>query len=120
MVDWNLVFNLAIPVVGGVAIGIRTSPKKQGSDTQQWYDGLNKSPYNPPKFVFGPVWMTLYSGMGLAFYLCQMGADHQTVLGPMAASEMVPVGRTRDFITAAYCSQVCSINCFHSIHYCLH
>ncbi len=34
-----------------------------------WYTGLNKSPLNPPSWVFGPVWTTLFALMGLAAYL---------------------------------------------------
>lgn len=34
-----------------------------------WYDSLNKPSWNPPGWVFGPVWSTLYTMMAVAAWL---------------------------------------------------
>ena len=57
-----LVAWIAAPIVLGLLIGRISSP-------DAWYAALAKPSWNPPSWVFGPVWTALYGAMGLAAYL---------------------------------------------------
>lgn len=50
---------LAIVVGVGALIGAQTAPGA-------WYEQLQKPPLNPPNWVFGPVWFTLYVMIAVA------------------------------------------------------
>ena len=47
------------------------------SSVRTWFETLVKPSLNPPSWVFGPVWITLYTLMGIAAYLVwqQKGAS---------------------------------------------
>lgn len=34
-----------------------------------WYQTINKPSFNPPGYIFGPVWIALYLLMGISLYL---------------------------------------------------
>ncbi|NOD95098.1 tryptophan-rich sensory protein [Ruegeria sp. HKCCD4884] len=44
---------LALVVGGGILIGTLTAPG-------EWYAQLSKPAFNPPNWIFGPVWTVLY------------------------------------------------------------
>lgn len=59
-----LVMSLLLPFVVGGLGGMVTYPA-----LQPWYAGLAKPDFNPPNWVFGPVWTLLYALMGVSLYL---------------------------------------------------
>ena len=50
---------LAVVIGVGAAIGVVTAPG-------EWYDSLQKPPFNPPSWLFAPVWTTLYVLIAIA------------------------------------------------------
>ncbi len=59
----SLFIILTITFVASAIGGFTTSQFKE-----PWYSSLTLSPYNPPSWVFGPVWTTLYVFMSLAIW----------------------------------------------------
>ena len=50
---------IVVVVALGALIGVANIPG-------DWYQSLNKPPFNPPNLIFGPVWTTLYVLIGVA------------------------------------------------------
>lgn len=50
---------IALSLGGGLLIGYFNVPG-------EWYAALEKPPFNPPNWVFGPVWTALYVLIGIA------------------------------------------------------
>jgi len=60
----KLIFSLLITLaVGGIA-GYATA-----TSINTWYMHLQKPSFNPPNWIFAPVWTALYILMGIALYL---------------------------------------------------
>lgn len=65
MKNWiKLLISIAIPLGVGIVAGLFTAT---GIDS--WYEAIKKPEWQPPSYVFGPVWTVLYIMMGIAFYL---------------------------------------------------
>ena len=60
----KLIFCVALPLLAGSIGSYFTSPS-----IPTWYASLVKPVFNPPSWVFGPVWTTLFIMMGVALYL---------------------------------------------------
>lgn len=60
----KLVISIAIPVAIGATAGFFTV-----TGVGSWYQAINKPSWNPPGWVFGPVWTMLYIMMGVSLYL---------------------------------------------------
>ncbi|MCL6267605.1 TspO/MBR family protein [Flagellimonas myxillae] len=56
---------ISIAVLVCLFIGFLSSFATQSS-VNDWYAGLNKPSFNPPNWIFFPVWTTLYILMGIA------------------------------------------------------
>lgn len=54
-----LLLFLVLVVGGGLLIGV-------GNMLGQWYEGLAKPPFNPPDWLFAPVWTVLYVAIAVA------------------------------------------------------
>jgi translocator protein len=61
---YKLLISISIPLAVGALSGYFTSSAING-----WYDTLNKPSFNPPNYLLGPVWTTLYTMMGIAYFL---------------------------------------------------
>ena len=60
----KLVVSILVCQVAGVIGGLFTA-----SSVNTWYATLNKPSFNPPNWLFSPVWITLYFLMGVALFL---------------------------------------------------
>ncbi len=67
----KLLISILVPLLVGTFSGFFTSSGVNG-----WYVTANKPWFNPPNWIFAPVWTTLYILMGIALYLVwKSGAD---------------------------------------------
>lgn len=64
-------------------------------NVRSWYPTLNKPAWNPPNWIFGPVWTTLYVLMGVAIWRVWRAG------GP-AAERLVRVYFTQLFVNALW------------------
>jgi tryptophan-rich sensory protein len=55
---------ILVPLLVGSISGYFTS-----TSITTWYVTLNKPSFNPPNYLFGPVWTTLYILMGISLFL---------------------------------------------------
>jgi tryptophan-rich sensory protein len=73
----KLVVAISIPLLVGGLSSIATA-----KGVNDWYPTLTKPSFNPPAWVFGPVWTLLYILMGIAAFLVwQKGPERDLVRG---------------------------------------
>ncbi|XP_059469209.1 translocator protein-like [Neocloeon triangulifer] len=77
---WEAIGASILPNIGGWLATPFTMRAVRG-----WYKTLKKPSWTPPDWVFGPVWTSLYTGMGFASYLVWrdgggFGGEGQTAL----------------------------------------
>ncbi|QNR82990.1 tryptophan-rich sensory protein [Pedobacter riviphilus] len=62
----NIAITLGVGALGGWATA---------QSVKTWYPTLNKPSFNPPNWLFAPVWTTLYILIGIAAYLVWIRRD---------------------------------------------
>jgi len=60
----KLIIAIAVSELAGIIGSVFTMPS-----IASWYAGIVKPAFNPPAWVFGPVWTTLFALMGIAAFL---------------------------------------------------
>ncbi len=59
-----LIGSIVLSQMAGIIGSLATTPA-----IPTWYVYLAKPTFSPPNWLFAPVWLTLYTMMGIAFYL---------------------------------------------------
>jgi len=71
----KLIFSIIIAHSAGIVGSLFTM-----SAISTWYESLIKPAFNPPNWIFGPVWLLLYTLMGIALYfIWQKGLNNKQV-----------------------------------------
>jgi len=71
----KILIAVSVSELAGIIGSVFTSPAIPG-----WYEGLIKPEFNPPSWVFAPVWTALFALMGVAAFLVwKKGVDQKKV-----------------------------------------
>jgi len=62
-----LITSLIIPQLFGFVGSLFTTPA-----IDSWYSGINRPFFAPPNWLFAPVWILLFTLMGISFYLLRL------------------------------------------------
>lgn len=60
----KLIVSIIVPLGLGSIAGIFTA-----QSVPEWYATLNRPSFNPPNWIFGPVWTMLYVLMGISLFM---------------------------------------------------
>lgn len=71
----KLIIALAIPLLIGYSGSFFTI-----SEIGSWYQTIQKPPWNPPNWIFGPVWTALYVLMGISLFLVWRSSASQKLV----------------------------------------
>lgn len=74
----GLVVALTLTLGIGLAGGLATA-----SSVTTWYPALAKPAWTPPDWLFGPVWIVLYTMMGIAAWLVWLRAEEGRASFPL-------------------------------------
>lgn len=93
---FKLIIAIAVSELAGIIGSVFTSPAISG-----WYAGLAKPAINPPAWMFGPVWTTLFALMGIAAFLIWREYDKLTLSEVEGSEDQGPVIRRKRQIKIA-------------------
>ena len=88
---YKLIISIAICELAGIIGSFFTV-----SSVSTWYVDLQKPVLNPPSWVFGPVWITLYALMGVALFL--IWKQHSNILENVRMLQIWKIGIVVFFI----------------------
>lgn len=60
----KLIISITIPLMVGFTSGLFTT-----TGAGSWYQDIQRPSWNPPNWIFAPVWTTLYVMMGISWFL---------------------------------------------------
>lgn len=86
----NNAFKLIISIGVSLSAGFVGSTFTMPAISSGWYASLAKPALNPPAWIFGPVWTTLYVLMGIALFLVWSSyapADAEAMAGKKASAD---------------------------------
>jgi tryptophan-rich sensory protein len=83
----KLALSVALPLAVGALGSCYTIPEISG-----WYQTIQKPSWNPPNWIFGPVWTTLYVLMGIALYLVWKTPGNNNVKSIAVSFFMIQLG----------------------------
>lgn len=79
---WVQIIVLALMVAIPLTISFLGSQATR-PHTDGWYEQADTAPWNPPDWLFGPVWIVLYIGMGIAAWLVWRQRHRARVTTPL-------------------------------------
>ncbi len=83
----KLIFSISICLAAGLIGSFFTADA-----ISNWYATVNKPDFNPPNWIFGPVWTTLYILMGISLYRIWVSVPLKKHISPNKKKAIVVFG----------------------------